>query len=86
MKKIKIIAVCLILTMTFSFSVIGVDKAKKQDIGVGICYLASENGASNESVAILGVAFTVESAAQGLLWGAVFGGPVGAAVGLGVGL
>ena len=86
MKRIKIIAICLMLTMTFSFSAVSINKADKQDIGVGVTYLASKKGASDEGVAILGAAFTVESAVQGLLWGSVFGGPVGAAVGLGIGL
>ncbi|GEM_PF-2969655 len=86
MKKTKILAIGIILSMTLSLSIVKNVDSNNQNIGVGVCYLAAKNGASDEGTALLGGAFAVESAAQGLLWGSVFGGPVGAAVGLGISL
>ena len=86
MRKIKVLAIVLVLCITFAFGYFQSNTPKIEQVGAGITYLAAKKGASDEAQLFLGASFAVESALQGLLWGSVFGGPVGAAVGLGIGL
>lgn len=83
MKKTKLFALILVVSITMTISCFQMKETNSQKVGLAIGYVAVEHGMSNKASLGLGVAFTLQSSLQGLMWGAVFGGPVGAAVGLG---
>lgn len=83
MKRTKLLALMLIVSITLTISSFQMKETGSQKIGAALGYYCGNEGMSNGASAGLSVAFAFQGAIQGALWGAALGGPVGFGVGLG---